>query len=191
MSLFNSHRKQFEKLTRALGEDLFRLAYYRLSNCQDAEDVVQETYMRAYKSFHTFKIGTNIKGWMVRILFNVISDTLKKRLRQNEHLAAAEELDELEMIESQSESLKDPAVQLSERELDSDLHEALRKLPSNLLNPLLLRELEDMTYDDIAQALSLPVGTVMSRLFRARKVLRERLSMCRGKEKLEVRDEMQ
>jgi len=79
-------------------------------------------------------------------------------------------------MQSESESLQDPQVQLSSNEFDPELLHALQKLPSSLLNPLLLRELEDLTYDEIAAALSIPVGTVMSRLFRARKVLRERLT---------------
>lgn len=149
-----------------------RLALYRLKHTDDAEDAVQDTYLRAYRSFHTFKQGTNIKAWMVKILFNVISDSINKRSKQPDSIAE----EEIESVESNSASLKDPQLQIVENELNSELLAALAGLPSNLLNPLLLRELEDMTYEQISQTLEVPVGTVMSRLFRARKVLRERLS---------------
>lgn len=170
--MFKSSRRVFEELTRPFGQDLMRLALYRLKHTDDAEDAVQDTYLRAYRSFHTFKQGTNIKAWMVKILFNVISDSINKRSKQPDSIAE----EEIESVESNSASLKDPQLQIVENELNSELLAALAGLPSNLLNPLLLRELEDMTYEQISQTLEVPVGTVMSRLFRARKVLRERLS---------------
>lgn len=175
VNIFRNRKKQFEELTCPLGNDLFRLALWRLGNRLDAEDVLQETYLRAYRSFHTFQQGTNLKGWMTRILLNVVNDTLKKRLRQPELLTLDDEGNELESLQSNSYSLQDPALQLTQNELDPQLLDALRRLPSNLLNPLLLRELEDMSYEDIAKTLDVPIGTVMSRLFRARKVVRERL----------------
>src|ERR1700723_1208186 len=99
MKLFHNRRKEFEKLTWPLGRDLYRLAYWRVANQQDAEDVVQETYLRAFRSFHTFQVGTNVKGWMTRILFNVINDTLKKRVQQADVLAMDDEFDELETLQ--------------------------------------------------------------------------------------------
>jgi RNA polymerase sigma-70 factor (ECF subfamily) len=175
MMLFRSRRKEFEKLTWPLSNELFRLAYWRLGNLQDAEDVVQETYLRAFRSFHTFQPGTNLKGWMTRILLNVVSDTLKKRVRQPDLLAIEEDCDDIMNLQDHSASSMDPETQLTEREMRPDLLDALQRLPSSLLQPLLLRELEDMTYTDIATVLGIPVGTVMSRLFRARRVVRDRL----------------
>src|SRR5579862_5522906 len=98
MNLFHNRRKEFEKLTWSLGPDLFRLAYWRLANQQDAEDVVQEAYLRAFRSFHTFKLGSNIKGWMTRILLNAINDTLKKRIQKADMLATDDEGDELASV---------------------------------------------------------------------------------------------
>jgi RNA polymerase sigma factor (sigma-70 family) len=85
---------------------------------------------------------------------------------------------EFDSLQSEAASLQNPEVQLTRDEIDPDLLEALQKLPISLLYPLLLRELEDMTYADIAATLEIPVGTVMSRLFRARRVVRSRL--CKG-----------
>jgi RNA polymerase sigma-70 factor (ECF subfamily) len=176
MNLFCSRRKLFEKLTWPVAQDLYRLAYWRLANRQDAEDVVQDAYLRAYRSFNTFQTGTNVKAWMTRILINVINDTLKKRLNHADVLTIDDESDEIINLESQSASLQDPELQQIAQEIDHDLFAALQKLPSSLLQPLLLRELEDMTYEQIATTLAIPTGTVMSRLFRARKVIRERLT---------------
>jgi RNA polymerase sigma-70 factor, ECF subfamily len=176
MKLFHNRRKEFEQLTWPLSNELFRLAYWRLANQQDAEDVLQETYLRAFRSFHTFQAGTNIKGWMMRILINVVNDTLKKRARHSEFATTEDDSNELESLPDQSAMAKDPEVQFTERQIRPNLMNALRRLPSSLLQPLLLRELEDMTYTEIAVVLEVPVGTVMSRLFRARRVLRERLT---------------
>jgi RNA polymerase sigma-70 factor, ECF subfamily len=176
MKLFHNRRKEFEKLTWPLGPDLFRLAYWRLANQQDAEDVMQETYLRAFRSFHTFQLGTNVKGWMTRILFNVVNDTLKKRVQRGDLLAIDDECDEIVNLQDQSALSKNPEIQLIDREIRPDLLDALQRLPTSLLHPLLLRELEDMTYAEIATILDIPTGTVMSRLFRARQMVREHLT---------------
>src|SRR5271154_350814 len=193
MNLFHNPRKEFEKLTWPLGQDLFRLAYWRLANRQDAEDAVQEAYLRAFRSFHTFQLGTNVKGWMTRILLNVINDAVKKRVRQSDLLPIEDESDELANLQSQSAITRNPEVQLIEREIRPDLLDALHRLPTSLLHPLLLRELEDMSYAEIATILGVPTGTVMSRLFRARRVVRDRLTKnVKGTIKPEVADrEMQ
>lgn len=176
MNIFNSKRKKFEALALPFGADLFRLALWRLGNKQDAEDVVQDTYLRAYRSFHTFQSGTNAKAWLVKILLNAVTDALKKRVRQPNTVDIDDALVELETAQLAEAKEQDPAVQFSQHEIDPDLMDALRRLPTALLHPLLLRELEDMTYEDIATTLGVPIGTVMSRLFRARKLVRERLS---------------
>ena len=193
MKLFHNRRQEFEKLTWPFGKDLFRLAHWRLGNLQDAEDVVQETYLRAFRSFHTFQLGTNVKGWMTRILLNVVNDTLKKRIRQPDLLTIEDECDDLVSLQDHSATSRDPEVQLIEREIRPDLLDALQRLPISLLQPLLLRELEDMTYEEIATILGIPTGTVMSRLFRARRVVRDRLTKkLKGTVKSEVEDhEMQ
>lgn len=176
MKFFQNKRKNFEDLTRPFGQDIYRLAYWRLANRDDAEDVVQETYLRAFRSFHTFQAGTNVKAWLSKISLNVINDLLKKRLRQPDMVPLDSESEELDSLQSESLSLQDPIVQLTANEFDPALLLALRKLPVSLLYPLLLRELEDLSYDEIASILSIPNGTVMSRLFRARRLVRDRLT---------------
>lgn len=175
MKFFHNRRKSFEVLTRPFGKDIYRLAFWRLGDRQDAEDVVQETFLRAYRSFHTFEAGTNAKAWLTKICLNVINDFLKKKIRQPDTVPFDASSDEIDSVQSESASLQDPALQLAVNELDPELLLALKKLPGSLLYPLLLRELEDLSYDEIASVLSIPTGTVMSRLFRARRILRERL----------------
>lgn len=169
---FKSRRREFERATWSLSPELLRLALYRLGNRQDAEDALQETYLRAFRSFDTFKPGSNIKAWMTRILLNVISDSLKRRAKTECHEDIGNEALDLP---DQATSAQDPQIQLLAKEIDTKLLEALRSLPTTLLYPLLLRELEEMTYEDIAAILNIPVGTVMSRLFRARRLTKERL----------------
>ncbi len=176
MNPFQNRRKEFEKLTWPLGPDLFRMAYWRLANSHDAEDAVQDAYLRAYRSFNTFQTGTNVKAWMTRILINVINDTLKKRGRQLDFRANEDEFDELAVVADDSVIARNPEAQMIEQEIHPDLLAALQRLPTGLLHPLLLRELEDMTYAEIATILGIPAGTVMSRLFRARRVVRDQLA---------------
>jgi RNA polymerase sigma-70 factor (ECF subfamily) len=190
---FQNKRKDFEDLTRPIGQDIYRLAFWRLANRQDAEDVVQETYLRAYRSFHTFQTGTNVKAWLTKICLNAINDHLKKKLRQPDMVPLDSESDELESLQSESFSLQDPVLQLTMNEIDQDLLLALQKLPVSLLYPLLMRELEGLTYEEIASILSIPNGTVMSRLFRARRLVRDRLTeraQIQAKQKV-ADDEMQ
>lgn len=176
MKFFQSKRNQFEELTKPYGQDIYRLALWRLANRQDAEDVVQETFLRAYRSFHTFQTGTNAKAWLTKISLNVINDLLKKKTRQPDTVSFDGDGDEIESLQSESVSLQDPAVQIMMNEFDPALLLALRKLPVSLLYPLLLRELEDLSYEEIASILAIPTGTVMSRLFRARRLVRDRLT---------------
>lgn len=176
MKLFQNKRKLFEEMTGPFSQDIYRLALWRLANRQDAEDVVQDTYLRAYRSFHTFQTGTNAKGWLTKICINVINDVLKKKIRQPDTVTLDSESEELESLQSGSPSLQDPAVQLASNEFDPHLLRALQKLPESLLYPLLMREIEELSYEEIASVLSIPTGTVMSRLFRARKIVRERLT---------------
>ena len=176
MKLFQNSRKQFENLTWSLSTELYRFAFWRLANAHDAEDVVQETYLRAYRSFNTFQSGTNIKAWMMRILINVVNDRLRKRIMLSQELSNDNDLDELSSVADESALGQDPEARSIEQEIDPSLMNALRRLPSGLLQPLLLREVEEMTYSEIAAILQIPTGTVMSRLFRARRQLRNQLT---------------
>jgi RNA polymerase sigma-70 factor, ECF subfamily len=179
MNLF-SQRKQFEDLTMPFAKELYRLAFWRLGSRLDAEDAVQETFLRAYRSFKTFEKGTNVKAWLNRILINTVNDSLRKKIQCPDTSSFDENSEEIDSIQSQSSSLRDPELMMIEQDCDSALLLVLQKLPSTLLQPLLLRELQDMSYEEISTVLGIPQGTVMSRLFRARRTLRDRLSESQG-----------
>jgi RNA polymerase sigma-70 factor (ECF subfamily) len=179
MSPRTADREQFEHVTYPLGDQLFRVAFWRLGNTQDAEDVVQETYLRAFRSFHTYRAESNAKAWMMTILFNAINDFYARRGRSLDNGAERFDDDANRLEESVADASiggGDPSELLMRDELPSELLRALRALPSALLQPLLLRELEEMSYEQIATVMGVPIGTVMSRLFRARRVVRERLN---------------
>ena len=132
------------------------------------------------ESFRTFARGTNIKAWMLKILVNVIRDAIIRRTKQVPTTEIDDELESVESLRSMSASLDDPQEIYQRDAFDPELLRALHSLPANLLQPLLLREIDDMSYTEIAETLGLPQGTVMSRLFRARQVLRLELKKTEG-----------
>lgn len=159
---------KFQDLTFGSMERLYKFAYARLGSQEDAEDIVQETYLKAYRSFSTFKPGANVQTWLNQILINTLNDHFRRCART----VPTSTLDDSEDI---CEQQIGPEQQLCEEELDPVLLTALRNLPESLFNTLLLRELGGASYEEIAAVAQIPVGTVMSRLFRARKMLREQL----------------
>ncbi len=145
--------------------DMFRVAMWLVGDRPTAEDLVQETLTQALQSFHRFERGTNCRAWLVTIMYHMNS----KRLRRGAKLRLVN--DSEERI-AETVAFTPPTPQgITEEEV---LH-ALRSLPSQFQEIVLLADIEDMAYKEIAEALSIPVGTVMSRLSRGRKLLRARL----------------
>ena len=146
---------------------LFRTACRLARNVSDAEDIVQETLLRAYRSFDRYEPGTNVRAWLFTILHRVYQDALRKKLR-------APGFDELEG--------DGPGVPPPQRALEQggeDLLRALEALPEPFRSAVVLRDVEELRYEEIARALEVPVGTVMSRIHRGRAWLRERLKGSR------------
>lgn len=168
--MLRSKHKRFKDITYGYFESLYRMAYARLSSAEDAEDVLQETYLKAFRAFDSFKEGTSTKAWLIQILLNAIRDHIRKEHRT----IKAAPLDET--IQVASHQSPSPEQQLCANELDSALLEALQSLPDTFLSPLLLRELQSLSYQEIANTLEIPIGTVMSRLSRARDLLRNKLN---------------
>ncbi len=166
----NPLEESFEELALQFVEPLYRLAFARVGNADDAEDIVQETYLKAYKNFQAFRGETSLKNWLSQILINTVRDHFRKGGRMVETVEWDDSIESDEMLAEPG-----PEERLSHCELYPELRKALSDLPEQLLAPLLLREIDDATYEEIAQILEVPMGTVMSRLFRARKLLREKL----------------
>ena len=155
----------FEELAMPLFDQLYNFARWLTQDTAEAEDLVQETYTKALRGFSSFQIGTNFRAWMYRILRNSF---LSSRSGLKTTVAIDDEDKEMILVEPgpTPESL---AIEQSNREV---VQQALGELPVHFREILLLCEVEEMSYQEIAQALSIPVGTVMSRLSRARKTLR-------------------
>jgi RNA polymerase sigma-70 factor (ECF subfamily) len=175
-------RKAFEETAYKHLKRLYRLAYARLGNVEDAEDVVQETYLKAFKHADNFKEGSNIEPWLVTILLNTIRDHVR-RVSRNPSPVPLDGLEDTDFIAELADGKDTPEEELVKSEVGVDLDTALKETPEWMLTPFLLREFQDMSYKDIAQSLNLPIGTVMSRLSRARSFLSKRLALSSLAEK--------
>jgi RNA polymerase sigma-70 factor (ECF subfamily) len=146
--------------------DLYRMAKWLLRNRDEAEDLVQETFVAALRSFHRFEKGTNCRAWLIKIMYH----TLSKRRRAEGRLRVVS--DSEEQI-AETVAFEPPTPQSITEE---EVLEALKRLPHQFQKVVILSDVEDMTYKEIAGALSIPTGTVMSRLHRGRRLLRAELS---------------
>lgn len=156
----------FEAVALPHLNDLFRAARHTLGDAAEAEDIVQETYLQAWKSFHRFEVGTNIRGWLFKIMFHVMDHHRRKWLR----LKWKSDSDEILMETLTYEPETPPHL------TDEEVLAALNKLPRNFRVVVLLADVEEFAYKEIAEMLNVPIGTVMSRLNRGRKLLRTELA---------------
>lgn len=146
--------------------DLYRMATWLVRNRDEAEDLVQETFVAALRSFHRFEKGTNCRAWLIKIMYH----TLSKRRRSESRLRIVSDTEE--QI-AETVAFEPPTPQhITEQEV----LEALKRLPLQFQEVVILSDVEDMTYKEIAEALSIPTGTVMSRLHRGRRILRAELA---------------
>jgi len=168
-------QSDFEELTFCYLEQLFRLAYSRVGCVEDAQDILQETYLKAFRSFGSLKQRAYTKRWLTQILINTINDHQRKS-RRFELTVDISDLPE----EFADEQRPGPEEELCRDEIDPALIQALNSLPEIFLVPLLLREIQEASYEEIALILGIPLGTVMSRLSRARGLLRKKLAPSLG-----------
>jgi RNA polymerase sigma-70 factor, ECF subfamily len=146
--------------------DLYRMARWLLGDSDQAEDLVQETFVAALGSFHRFEKGTNCRAWLIKIMYH----TLSKRRRAEGRLRIVSDTEE--QI-AETVAFEPPTPQnITEEEILA----ALERLPQQFQEVVILSDVEDMTYKEIAGALSIPTGTVMSRLHRGRRLLRAELA---------------
>jgi RNA polymerase sigma-70 factor (ECF subfamily) len=160
----------FEELAMPLFDQLYNFAHWLTRNREEAEDLVQETYAKALKGFSSFRSGTNFRAWMYRILRNTfLTSRTGLKVTMTVPLDAEEGAPELAVQHDTPETL------LFERLDHEVLQSAIDDLPVYFREILLLCEVEEMSYQEISETLSVPIGTVMSRLSRARRTLRDRL----------------
>jgi RNA polymerase sigma-70 factor, ECF subfamily len=160
----------FEELAMPLFDQLYNFAHWLTQNRDEAEDLVQETYVKALKGFSSFQLGTNFRAWMYRILRNTfLTSRTGLRATMNVSLDADEDGPDLAVENATPETI---LIEHSSHQL---VQRAIDELPVHFREILLLCEVEEMSYQEIAETLSIPQGTVMSRLSRARKALRGNL----------------
>ena len=158
---------------------LYAAALRMTRNAADAEDLVQETYLKAYRGFGGFEQGTNLKAWLYRILTNTYINTYRAKKRRPEE----SELDEIEDLYlyrrigglEAAMAGRSAEDELLERFTDHEVKQAIEALPENFRMAVLLADVEGFAYKEIADILDIPIGTVMSRLHRGRKALQKQL----------------
>ncbi|HEY7114463.1 MAG TPA: sigma-70 family RNA polymerase sigma factor [Thermoanaerobaculia bacterium] len=158
-------------------DSLYNTAYRMTRSAEDAEDLVQETYFKAYKYYDKFEEGTNLKAWLFKILKNTFINNYRKKKLEPRSVDFAEIEDSFERIvrRDNSEQPADPEAEYFHGVLDDDVKKALDSLPYDYRMVVILADLEDFSYKEIAEILDCPVGTVMSRLYRGRKLLEKAL----------------
>ena len=170
-------KNQFTTEAMQYAQSLYSTALRMTRNASDAEDLVQETYLKAFRSFASFEEGTNLKAWLFRILTNTFINTYRSKQRrpQESDLGSVEDLflyKRLPILAGLSDSAEEQLLDLFPA---AEVRAAIENLPETFLLPMLLNDVEGFSYKEVADILEVPIGTVMSRLHRGRKTMQEAL----------------
>jgi RNA polymerase sigma-70 factor (ECF subfamily) len=168
---------RFERDALIFTDQLYSVALRYTKNPEDARDLVQDTYLKAFTSFHQFEEGTNLRAWLYRVLTTTFINSYRKKQRQP--LLSNNEIEDWQVAKAQSHTSdqgKSAEVEALEALPDSDIKRALQELPEEFRMVVYFADVEGFAYKEIAEILGVPAGTVMSRLHRGRKQLREKLT---------------
>ena len=174
-----SAKEQFTSDAMQYAPQLFSTALRMTRNRSDAEDLVQETYIKGWRSFHTFQDGTNLRAWLFRIMTNTYINKYNAQKRKGTEV----ELDDVEELFlykrlgsiDQSQLSSSAEDQMLELFSDDEVKNALEELPEDFRIPVLLSDVDGFSYKEISEMLEIPIGTVMSRLHRGRKAMQKLL----------------
>jgi RNA polymerase sigma-70 factor (ECF subfamily) len=178
LNLSGEDKERFQQEALPLLDSLYGAALRMTRNPSDAEDLVQETMLRAYRSFDRFEPGTNLKAWLFRILTNAYINTYRKRQREPQKVSSddVEEFDLYRELKNHDPQFAEtPESLVLDNLVDSDILEAIEQLPDQFRLAVVLSDIEGFTYAEMADIMDVPMGTVMSRLHRGRKALQKRL----------------
>lgn len=170
-------RVEFESLTLEHLDPLYSAALRLTKNERDAEDLVQDTFLRAYRFFDKFERGTNIKAWLFKILTNTFINRYRRKVKERTVVEGAERETVHERFISRraTEYAANPEQYFFDRLLSDDVLKAIDELPIDFRMVVILADLQEFSYNEIAEIVGCPVGTVMSRLYRGRKLLQKKL----------------
>jgi RNA polymerase sigma-70 factor (ECF subfamily) len=165
----------FAGIALPLMDHVYSVARYLARNESDADDLVQETYLRACRFWHQFEGGTNCKAWLLTILYNVHRHRYRQRLRERLDVEFDDRLLEPESTTGSSAVGINPEEAVLSTLLDEEVEAALRRLPPDFLDVVVLIDVQELTYEEAAAAIGCPIGTVRSRLARGRRLLHRHL----------------
>lgn len=171
-------KARFEREAMQYVDQLYAAALRMARNPQDAEDLVQEAYMKAFAAFHQYKPGTNLKAWLYRILTNTYINAYRKRQREP-YQANTDTVEDWQLAQAgshDSRGLPSAESEALARLPDSDIKEALQSIPEDFRMAVYYSDVEGFSYKEISDIMDTPIGTVMSRLHRGRKLLRDKLT---------------
>ena len=173
----NHSKKEFEALALSHLDPLYSAALRLTKNDRDAEDLVQDTCMRAFRFFDKFERGTNMKAWLFKILTNTFINRYRRKVKERNVVEGSERdaVHERFISRDATDFAANPEQYLFDRLLSDDVLRAIDGLPIDFRLVVILADLQEFSYKEIAEILDCPVGTVMSRLFRGRKLLQKTL----------------
>ncbi len=181
MTKRDEHRRklvEFQEIALVHADELYATALRLTKNERDAEDLLQDTFLKAFTFFHRFQKDTNCRAWLFKILTNTFINSYRRKSKEREILGA----DDLRPVEdklydtARIKLRSNPERRLWNKVISRDMREALEDLPLEFRMVVVLADLQGFAYKDIAVILGCPVGTVMSRLFRGRKLMRSQLA---------------